>query len=265
MARMKNTTSIMMPSQTLWTARATRPGSARVASLAAIVLLSAACEPIRLPPRDADIDANPEMDSGADGMTPDGSPALQWYRTCGQPVCGGYMPTMGATVCTGQQVGQTCSPQASSCEIPNDACNADLLCTDQDPATNCPISQARWKRDIHYLDRGELTRIANELLATRLARYVYRADAPGAAQTGRDGTATAPRLGFIIDDLDRDSPAVRPGGERVDLYGYTSMAVAAIKIQAETIRQLQQEIAELRAEMASLRQNTTATPRRTNR
>ena len=39
----------------------------------------------------------------------------------------------------------------------------------------------------------------------------------------------------MIEDVGADSQAVRKGGARVDLYGYTSMAVAAIQEQAKQI------------------------------
>ncbi|MEZ4437401.1 MAG: hypothetical protein R3F65_33830, partial [bacterium] len=75
---------------------------------------------------------------------------------------------------------------------------------------------------------------AAALLDTRLATWRYR-QAPEAR----------PSLGFIIDD--RVSPeAVTADGERVDLYGYTSLAVAAVQVQAE-------ELAALRAELETLR------------
>ncbi len=178
-------------------------------------------------------------DCGDDPPPPDASPPLQWYRTCGDVVCSSYMPTPGATVCSTQSEGGTCTQDGDSCEIPDDGCNADLLCTTGDPATNCPISQARFKRDIRYLQPDERERILEHLLGTRLATYRYR----------RESDAAPRRLGFIIDDQP-DSPAVLPSGERVDLYGYTSMAVAAIQAQAVQIEELRAEIAQLRRQLA---------------
>lgn len=168
-------------------------------------------------------------DGGADAAA-----QLQWYQTCGDPACGGYAPTPGATLCTTEMEGASCSERDARCEIANDDCNTDLQCTDSDPATMCPISRRRFKRDIRYLDSAQRDALVRQLLDTRLATYQYRSEAG----------ATRPHLGFLIDDQPH-SPAVLPSGERVDLYGYTSMAVAAIQAQAEQIQRLEAEIARL--------------------
>ena len=76
----------------------------------------------------------------------------------------------------------------------------------------------------------------------RLASYQY--NVPGApADT---------HLGFIIDDVE-PSPSVAPNGDTVDLYGYTSMAVAAVQEQAREIDQLKREVASLRHELTASR------------
>jgi len=179
---------------------------------------------------------------GDDDATPDAAGALQWYETCGDPVCSTYMPTPGATLCTTEAVGDPCSPDGATCEIVDDACNKDLMCTTGDPATNCPISQKRFKRDIRYLTAADRARATHELLATRLATYRYRTEPD-----------TAPiRLGFMIEDQP-DSPAVLPGGHRVDLYGYTSMAGAALQTPAAQIQALERRLARLTDELAALR------------
>ncbi|MGH7896283.1 MAG: hypothetical protein ACREQL_16575, partial [Candidatus Binatia bacterium] len=59
-------------------------------------------------------------------------------------------------------------------------------------------------------------------------------------------------LGFIIDDVGT-SPAVAADGGHVDLYGYTSMAVAAIQAQQKRIEALEREVAALRRALASRR------------
>ena len=41
-------------------------------------------------------------------------------------------------------------------------------------------------------------------------------------------------------------------GDHVDLYGYTSMAVAALKVQSEQLRTLQAELARLRTRLGQL-------------
>jgi hypothetical protein len=99
----------------------------------------------------------------------------------------------------------------------------------------CPISQRKFKKDIHYLSDADRARLNDELLAFRLATYRYKTEA----------SAEREHLGFIIDDI-APSPAVVPSGERVDMYGYQTMAVAALQVQAR-------EIAELRGELQALR------------
>jgi hypothetical protein len=69
----------------------------------------------------------------------------------------------------------------------------------------------------------------------RLASYKYR---PGVADDGR-------HLGFIIEDQPPGSPAVLSSRERVDLYGYVSMAVAAIQKQDREIAALRRKVEEL--------------------
>lgn len=172
-----------------------------------------------------------------------GGSDLQWYTTCGDPACGGYTPTPGATLCSDEQAGAACSEDGVRCELPGDDCNTDLLCTDTDPATNCPISRARFKHEIQYLDDAARAAAAGALLDVRLATYRYR----GARDDGRE------HLGFVIDDLPANSPAVAADGQHVDLYGYTSMTVAALQAQAGEMQRLQAEVAALRREIAELR------------
>jgi hypothetical protein len=106
----------------------------------------------------------------------------------------------------------------------------------------CPISLARYKRDIHYLDDGEHARVGRDLLDVRLATWRYRADGAGAPT----------RLGFIIDDVG-GGPAVAPDGQSVDLYGYTSMTVAAVQEQARRIDALERQVRALERELARRR------------
>lgn len=57
------------------------------------------------------------------------------------------------------------------------------------------------------------------------------------------------RLGFMIDD-NEGSAAVNAQRDLVDLYGYTSMAVATIQLQAQQINALEREVAEMRKTLA---------------
>jgi hypothetical protein len=81
---------------------------------------------------------------------------------------------------------------------------------------------------------SEAERLRRELMEVRLATYRYR--------SGDDAT----HLGFIIEDMPTDSPAVRGSRERVDLYGYLSMVVAALQRQDKEMGALKAEIARLR-------------------
>ncbi len=162
----------------------------------------------------------------------------RWQYTCGDPVCRGYQPTPGVPACTGQRSGDTCPVLDERCD-PVDDCNRLLVCTtDPPPPVPCPISRRDAKRDIRYLTPEDLARHARELRAIRLATYRYR-HAP---------VSSTPRLGFVIDD-GAPPPCLEPGGDRVDLYGYTSLAVATLQVQAREIEVLRSEVAALRREV----------------
>jgi len=94
-----------------------------------------------------------------------------------------------------------------------------------------------YKRDIQQLDGDAVRRIYDELRAIQLTTYQYKSD-----------PATSPRrLGFIIDDTKTPYP-INPDGTSVDLYGYMSMAVAAIQVQSHEIEALRAEVARLRSQ-----------------
>jgi len=171
------------------------------------------------------------------GGEPD--PAPQWYFTCGDPVCEGHRPDPAVPACSFQDPGESCLPEGATCD-PVDDCNRRLVCATSDPAQQpggCPISSARFKRDIDYLSESELRELYGELRRFRLATYRYRAAGPADRQ----------HLGFIIEDVGT-SAAVDAKHDRVDLYGYASMAVAALQVQAAQIESLQAEVAALRRE-----------------
>ncbi len=160
-----------------------------------------------------------------------------WYFTCGTPVCFGWTPDPSIPLCTTQKPGDPCTTLGERCD-PQRQCSERLVCATSDPTTGyggCPISRARYKTDIRYLDASEIERVRDDLMNVRLATYRYRAGGPAAPE----------QLGFIIDDVGL-GPSVNPDGETVNLYGYASMAVAALQAQ-------EREIAELRREVASLR------------
>ncbi len=168
----------------------------------------------------------------------------RWYLTCGDPVlCTGWRQKPNVSPCTTQKAGETCTALGDTCD-PKDECNKLLLCATSDPTLQdsrnlCPISRARYKTDIRYLDRADLDRLRSELLRIRLATYRYRA-APGAPA----------QLGFILDDVGA-VPWVNTGGDTVNLYGYTSMAVAAVQAQERELAVLREEVASLRKQVGA--------------
>lgn len=177
----------------------------------------------------------PSADAGSDA----GSGGLKLYLTCGDPVCRGYTAGSGQPLCTTEKVGDPCTVDGQRCD-PQDSCNALLLCATADPKAGparCPISRRRYKNDIHYLSPAELARYRDELMAMKLATWRYKQD------------PSKERLGFMIDD-NEDSAAADAKRDVVDLYGYTSMAVATIQLQARQIEALEREVAALKKTQA---------------
>jgi hypothetical protein len=169
-----------------------------------------------------------------------GCVSLNWYSTCGDPVCGPNSDVAtGQPPCTEtQSEGGGCDAAGTLCD-PGVGCGTNLVCASSDPKLapgGCPISRARFKRDIEYLTDSEREQLAEELLATPLATFAYR------------GARPRRQLGFVIEDIE-PSPAVDGQRDRVDLYGYTTMAVAALQQQAVEIERLRRELRELRHEV----------------
>lgn len=98
------------------------------------------------------------------------------------------------------------------------------------------------KQDIQYLSEDDGASLLDAVLSVQLARYRYIGAAP----------ETSPRLGFIIDDLPSDSPALATDGAHVDTYGFTSMAVAALQSQQRQIDTLRAQLAALSARLEAL-------------
>ncbi len=180
----------------------------------------------------------PTCQSSDTGATAD---EPSWFLTCGDPVCQDYSgPFAGVDLCSDSSlaVGDPCTAGEldDTCD-PVDSCNALLICAESDPTqqtSGCPISRAKHKTDIAYLDAAQRSKAHDHLLKMKLATWRYR---PGLD----DG---AEHMGFLIDDVP-GSPAVRPDGEHVDLYGYTSLAVAAIQEQQAQIAALEARLAKL--------------------
>jgi hypothetical protein len=98
--------------------------------------------------------------------------------------------------------------------------------------------RARYKEDIRYLSKQELSRLSDQLLSTPLVQFRYKHE-----------EAASPSLGFIIEDVE-PSPSVT--GDHVDLYSYTSMAVAALQVQSERVHALQRQVEQMNAELHRL-------------
>ncbi|MCK6573592.1 hypothetical protein L6V77_21130 [Myxococcota bacterium] len=165
----------------------------------------------------------------------------RWYLTCGDPVCRGHQPDPNIPPCDDAMFfGEACATPDVMCD-PIDDCNARLVCTDVDPRLGpCPISKRAYKDDVRYLPPTEVDAKASALLSVKLAEYRYTRETPG-------GKA---HLGFIIDD-GVPGDALRPSGDQVDLYGYTSLAVAALQAQARQIATLEARLAQLEAELGA--------------
>jgi hypothetical protein len=171
-------------------------------------------------------DAN---DAGADAGS---SGALHWVVSCGSPVCqgAGLYDDPKIPNCTTEKEGQTCTTEGQRCDGVA-SCGATLLCATKPPQT-CPISRARFKQEIRYLDDAERDQFHDQITQLRLASYRYKS-APD-----------VPQLGFMIDDVE---PSVAVAGDHVNLYAYLSMAVAAIQVQDRQIKLLRRELEQLRA------------------
>jgi len=186
------------------------------------------------------------------GSTADASGPLSWMVTCGDPVC--RLDTSDAGVdsglasCSGdQKAGSACTTAGSTCD-PGLGCGQKLTCADHRLDVMCPKSNRALKQDIRYLSHDDLQRLSDEVAKVRLTTYTYRDPSLG----------TDEHLGFIIEDNPK-SPAVYPNQQHVDLYGYASMAVAALQVQKEQLRAQEQQMAELHREVTTLRDELLAT------
>jgi eight-cysteine-cluster-containing protein len=185
----------------------------------------------------------PELAACLAGDKPCGRPGEEecrsprWFWTCGDPVCGGHRDDPTIVDCKPTELATApCASAGATCD-PGDGCNRLLRCATSDPTGggNCPISRRRYKEDIRYLGSRDLQGIHDALMDFRLTTYRYR----------HEGDAARRHLGFIIEEVE-PSPSVVAEGDTVDLYGYASMAVAALQIQARQIARLDREVSALR-------------------
>lgn len=146
------------------------------------------------------------------------------------PACPAARPLLGTTCA---MEGQTCD---YGCETEMRRVCAGGVWTSSSAPGGCAMSTRRAKRDIDYLDASEVDALAGEVLQTRLATYEYT----DPALAGRR------HLGFVIEDQPH-AYSVDPERSQVDLYGYTSMLLAAVQAQQRRIDALEREVHELRA------------------
>lgn len=166
---------------------------------------------------------------------PSPSQTLKWFTTCGDPVCGQPGASPAPATCGDRVEGAACSVAGQTCELGN-ACHQKLICAEQDPKLQpggCPISRPIYKQQIHFIQPAERAKLAQKLERLPLATWHYRFEPQGPA-----------RLGFMI-AAGTPAELVKPDGNSVDLYGYMSLAVAAIQEQHQQIETLQQRVTQL--------------------
>ncbi len=180
---------------------------------------------------------------------PEGTCACEVY--CGAQYPVGHACEAGTPMtwqCTGAAGGCPASRPlvGSACPVVGEVCDygdcntLGVVCqsgTWHVQLSSCPISTRRDKQGVRYLDDADLHALADQTRSMRLATYAYTIGDPD------------PRLGFVIEDQP-GSPAVVQGKDRVDLYAYTSMAVATLQVQAREIAELRQQVEALRARCA---------------
>jgi len=96
------------------------------------------------------------------------------------------------------------------------------------------VSRRAAKHDIGYLSAPEVKELADKALSVRLAHFRYNTE-----PSERD-----PHLGFILEDVGRIDGVDWPNGT-VDLYGYTSLVLAAAQAQGQDLVQLQSRVGKL--------------------
>lgn len=183
-----------------------------------------------------------------DGGTIDAAPpgTLTWYTTCGLPACRTPPPDAGPPIAC-PAIGSPCATKGEMCGDPaTTECGVVEICDDHDPkggVGGCPISTKKAKQDIAYVDSAALQRLHDETIQMRLATYRYK----GPFVDPSDPNAN--HLGFIVEDQPQ-SFSVDRGHDRVDLYGYMSMAVATMQVQEKKIAELEREIKDVKATCA---------------
>jgi hypothetical protein len=141
--------------------------------------------------------------------------------------------------------GQCCDANAVCCL--DNGLVARFVCEDSD-AGSCPVgcapmcvSRRDAKRDIQYLDEAQLRSAEEQVMKIPLARFNYKWDAPEERR----------RLGFIIEDVAPNPGIIDEARGEVDLYGYASLAVAAVQEQAKEIARLRRQVDDLEKQIGT--------------
>jgi hypothetical protein len=181
--------------------------------------------------------------AGATGGTGAGGAAAGMVCTSSDPRCTNAVWCGNACCRPGEWCDETTNLPHCRCGTTGAACAAPDVCGAPSSAcggaccgstVTCPKSRRSEKRDIEAVSDVDRLRLYGELRAIELRTYRYR-DAPRSSPR---------RLGFIIDDT-LAPEAINPDGNTVDLYGYLSMAVAALQTQAKEIEELRARIKKL--------------------
>jgi len=161
---------------------------------------------------------------------------LTWHCDAPNPdtTCPAARPLLG-TACAkdAQQCNYGCEPNVSR------KCEGGVWVAASSPG-GCPVSTRHAKHDIAYLTPGEVDSLANEALALPLATWKYNDKALG----GRT------HVGIILEDAP-GSPAVDGDKGMVDLYGYSTLSLAAAQSQAKKIDSLEKRIESLEKALKS--------------
>ena len=167
-----------------------------------------------------------------------------WHCFAGPSFCKAQRPRIGSP-CTTE--GETCAiTEPAECGQSTIACKGGVWTI---PNSACPVSTAKAKADIAYVDDAARAALHAQTMAVRLATYRYTTPAS-------DG---APHLGFIIEDMPPGSPAVLRSREQADLYGFVSLAVASLQEHERKLGALEDEVARLRRENEALRMRSSGT------
>lgn len=189
---------------------------------------------------DASTDGSP-ADSGSDVIALDAAECTPPGGPCANP-CPSGTYCLKASGPTEANLG--CTPIPPECNgTPSCACMTDCFCAasriDMCMAgqgylicNNGTLSRRAFKKDIDYVPDAERAELARDALAIPLARYRYKTEPESQSR----------HLGFIIDDQPAECPAVAADGTHVDLYGYTSMLLAAVQEQQKQIDALKKQV-----------------------